>query len=155
MSNYFNLFFKGAFQLYIHLCLYYRLASVPNYHLENNPDVTCALIGYKSIFYERIENGFDVSSRSFSSYFLKGIKQHRLCFQTSLENGYDVRGHSKSREKTRLRLVFSQHFSRALLRHSVLYYCLETHAMLFYPFQKITIKKKSGFTNLELCDVIR
>ena len=66
--------------------------------------------------------------------------------------------HSKSKEKTRVSLVFPLRFSRVLLRHTVLYYSLETCAMLFYS---LIIKTFSCFLQTEadqlprpsVCDV--
>ena len=46
----------------------------------------------------------------------------------------------KLRENSAL-LVLSQHFSRVLRRHSVLYYCLETRVMLFYSLTNTEMKK--------------
>ena len=69
--------------------------------------------------------------------FSKRNKGDPLVFLDNIKR-YDVQNTRKA-EKSQLCLVFSQHFSRVLLRHSVLYYCLETRAMLLYSLSIVQL----------------
>ena len=59
--------------------------------------------------------------------FSKRDKTVSLVFLDKNRKHYDVADTRKVRE-----IVFPQHFSHVLLCHSVFYFCLETHARLFY-----------------------